>query len=69
MMNMEQAIHQRALEEHAKAQADAKAAADHHAVERDELMQAAMVAGASAHELHHLNGELNRQQLILKMEQ
>ena len=69
MSNMENAMHQRAQEERARAQAEAKAAADQHAAERDDLMNAAMAAGANARELHQLNAQLNRQQIVLKMEQ
>ena len=69
MSNMENAMHQRAQEEQARAQAEATSAADRHAAERDDLMNAAMAAGANARELHQLNAQLNRQQIVLKMEQ
>ena len=69
MTNMESVMQKRAADEKEKTLAEAKAASDRYAVERNELAQAAMAAGANAQELHQINSELNRQQLVLKMEQ
>ena len=67
MVNMESEMRKRAADEREKTLAEAKAASERHAVERNELAQAAMAAGTNAQELLQINSELNQQQLVMKM--